>query len=90
MYVARQNFAAAEPLLAQALATREKGHGENHPAVAEILESYSEALRGLGRATEAEQLEARKKAIDASLIAVREKLAAVSAKMIADRPPRRE
>ena len=90
LYVARQNYAAAEPLLAQALATREKGHGENHPAVAEILESYSAALRGLGRNSDAERLEARKKAIDSNLIAIREKLATVSAKMIADRPPRRE
>jgi tetratricopeptide (TPR) repeat protein len=90
LYVARQNYAAAEPLLAQALAAREKGHGENHPALAEILDSYSAALRGLGRAAEAERLEARKKSIDANLVAMREKLATVSAKMIAERPARKE
>ncbi|HEV2971150.1 MAG TPA: tetratricopeptide repeat protein [Pirellulales bacterium] len=90
LYVAKQNYAAAEPLLASALATREKGHGSNHPAIAEVLDSYCLALRGLGRAAEAEQLEARKKSIDAGSVAMREKLGQLSAKMIAARPTRRE
>ncbi len=89
LYVAKQNFAAAEPLLAQALATREKGHGPSHPAVAEILENYAVVLRGLGRADEAQSLDARRKAIDASSVASRGKLAELSAKMIAERPTQR-
>ncbi len=90
LYVAKQNYAAAAPLLAQALAVREKGHGENHPAVAEILESYSAALRGLGRTDEADRLDARKRSIDANLIGAREKLSAVATRILAERPTRRE
>jgi hypothetical protein len=88
LYVAKQDFAAAAPLLAQALAIREKGHGENHPAVAEILESYSAALRGLGRTADADRLDARKRSIDANLLAVREKLATVATRILAERPTR--
>ncbi|HKD38001.1 MAG TPA: tetratricopeptide repeat protein [Pirellulales bacterium] len=90
LYVAKQNYAAAAPLLAQALAIREKGHGENHPAVAEILESYSAALRGLGRNDEADRLDARKRAIDSNLVAAREKLSTVATRIIAERPTRRQ
>jgi tetratricopeptide (TPR) repeat protein len=89
LYVAKQDFAAAEPLLAQALREREKGHGKDHPAIAEILDPYCTALRGLGRTSEAEQLAARKKAIDASSLAMRGKLAELSTKMIAERPATR-
>lgn len=89
LYVAKQNYAAAEPLLAQALAVRQKGHGPNHPAISEILENYCIALRGLGRADEAQSLEARRKAIDASSVAMREQLVQLSAKMIAARPTQR-
>jgi hypothetical protein len=89
LYVARQDFAAAEPLLAQALRDREKGHGTEHPAIAEILEPYCATLRGLGRANEAERLADRKKAIDASSVAMRGKLAELSSKLIAERPATR-
>ncbi len=90
LYVAKQDFAAAEPLLAQALREREKGHGADHPAIAEILEPYCMALRGLGRTSEAEQLMARKKAIESSSLAMRSKLAELSTKLIAERPSTRQ
>jgi tetratricopeptide (TPR) repeat protein len=86
LYVAQHDYAAAEPLLSQALAAREKGHGADHPAIAEVLEPYCTALRGLGRTSEAEQLAARKKAIDSNSVAMHEKLAALSTKLIAERP----
>jgi hypothetical protein len=43
------------------------------------------ALRALGRTSEAEQFTAHKKTIDANSVAMREKLAELSAKMIAER-----
>jgi hypothetical protein len=86
LYVAKQDFAAAEPLLSQALAAREKGHGPDHPAIAEVLEPYCTALGGLGRTSEAEQLAARKKAIDAGSVTMRGKLAELSTTLIAERP----
>ncbi len=89
LYVAKQDFAAAEPLLAQALREREKGHGADHPAIAEIIEPYCTALRGLGRTSEAEQLAVRKKAIDSSSLAMRGKLGELSTKLIAERPSTR-
>ena len=89
LYVAKQDFAAAEPLLTQALRDREKGHGTEHPAIAEILEPYCTTLRGLGRSSEAEQLAARKRAIDANSVAMRDKLAELSSKLIAERPATR-
>ena len=68
------------------LASREKAHGPNHPAVAEILASYAAALRGLGRTDEADRLAAQQKQIEASCVAMRDKLGDLSAQMIAERP----
>jgi hypothetical protein len=55
--------ARAEPLLRRALTIREKALGEDHPNVAEILESLAEVCRLTDRAEEAAALEARARAI---------------------------
>ncbi len=44
VYVARGQYAQAEPLLKRALAISEKVPGPNHPATANILDDYAEAL----------------------------------------------
>jgi len=86
LYVSQHKFAEAAPLLTEAITIREKGHGPNHPAIAELLEPYATALRGLGRGAEADEFIARKQTIDANTVVVREKLTSTP---IASRPTER-
>ncbi len=52
-------------LFKRALAIDEKVLGAEHPYVARILQNYAALLRQTGRSTEAENMEARAKAIRA-------------------------
>jgi len=54
-----------EPLYQRSLAIVEKALGPEHPDVATSLENYAPLLRQIGRADEAERMEARAKAIQA-------------------------
>ncbi|HIJ44334.1 MAG: tetratricopeptide repeat protein [Rhodospirillales bacterium] len=57
--------AAAEPLYKRSLLIWEKALGPEHPKVATSLENYAKLLRKTERHAEAEELEARGKAIRA-------------------------
>jgi tetratricopeptide (TPR) repeat protein len=65
LYKAQSRYADAEPLYQRALGIFEKNPGPEHPDVATSLENYAALLRDTGRGTEAEELEARAKAIRA-------------------------
>ncbi len=63
VYNFQSKFDMSEPLYKRALAIREKTNGPDDSTVAEILKYYADALRNLNRKDEADQLEARSKAI---------------------------
>ncbi len=65
LYKAQGRYAEAEPLYKRSLAIDEKALGPEHPAVATSLENYAALLRKTGRGAEAENKEARAKAIRA-------------------------
>ena len=65
LYRIQGKYTAAEPLHRRALAIRETALGPKHPDVAESLENYAVRLRDTGRSAEAEEMEARAKAIRA-------------------------
>ncbi len=65
LYDAQGRYGDAEPLLKRALAIWEKALGPEHPNVATSLENYAKLLRKTERDAEAEELEARGKAIRA-------------------------
>ncbi len=85
LYVAKKDYRAAEPLLAKVLAIREKGKIPTHPAIAEVLEPYAVALRGMGRAAEADRIDQRRQTIETNLVAMREQLSQQSGKAVAER-----
>jgi len=61
LYVAQERYEQAEPLFRRAIAIRERGaHG---PELAKSLEQYAGVLRRVGRAVEAEAIEARAKEV---------------------------
>jgi hypothetical protein len=60
---AGHRFAEAEQLYAEALETEERALGMDHPYVAVILGKQARLLRWLGRASEADQVEADAAAI---------------------------
>ena len=72
LYQAQGKYAEAEPLYQRSLAIVEKALGPGHPNMALGLENYAVLLRETGRFTdglrdaEAEELEARAKAIRAN------------------------
>ena len=53
---ARNDLAAAEPLMRRALAIREASYGPDHPAVAQSLNNLALVLIQTNRAEEAEPL----------------------------------
>ena len=55
----------AEPLYERSLAIKEKALGPDHPAVAASLQNYAALLRETGRTEEADEMDARAKAIRA-------------------------
>ena len=59
----RGDLQGAEPLLQRALRTKEDALGREHPYVGETCEIYAELLRRMGRSAEAEEMEARARAI---------------------------
>jgi tetratricopeptide (TPR) repeat protein len=64
VYEDQQKFAEAEPLRKHSLEIKEKVRGGTlHTVVADALENYAALLRQIGRATEAEDLEARTRSI---------------------------
>ncbi len=65
LYNAQGRYGEAEPLHKRALAIMEKALGPEHPNVATSLENYAKLLRKTERDAEAEELEARGKAIRA-------------------------
>jgi tetratricopeptide (TPR) repeat protein len=64
---AQGRVAEAEPLLRRGLTIAEKVFGANHREVAEHMTTYSGVLRKLGRQSEADDLDARAKAVRASV-----------------------
>jgi HEAT repeat protein len=58
-YEVQEKFAEAEPLYRRAAGLAEAAAGPDHPVLGQILQRQAEALRKLGRATEAEPLAAR-------------------------------
>lgn len=58
-YTLRENYSDAEPLFQQAEAIREKVLGDDHPAVASLLESYANMLERAGHEAEAKLMLAR-------------------------------
>jgi len=58
----------SEPLYKSALAIWEKALGRNHPLVAIALANYAALLRATGREAEANEMEARAKAIRAKAV----------------------
>lgn len=62
-YVAVGDIIRAEPLYQRAVTIREKTLGPQHPDVATTLESYAALLRKMNREVEAEEMEARARAI---------------------------
>ena len=65
LYVAQGLYAEAEPLYRRTLTIIEKTLGSGHPNVAMSLENYAALLRETGRSAEANEMEARAKAIRA-------------------------
>ena len=65
LYRVQGRYAEAEPLYQRALAIFETALGPEHPDVATSLENYAALLRKTARAHEAEEFEARAKAIRA-------------------------
>ena len=65
LYQAQGKYVEAEPLYKRALAIFEKALGPEHSDVAAILENYAVLLRQTGRSAEANEMEARAKAIRA-------------------------
>ena len=63
--MAEGTYALADPLSARAVKIYEKILGPNHPELATALENRSLLLRKMKREDEAEELEARVKAIRA-------------------------
>ena len=61
----RGDYTVAEPLYQRSLAIAGKALGPDHPDVAATLENYADLLRKTGRDAEAENMEARAKAIRA-------------------------
>jgi tetratricopeptide (TPR) repeat protein len=66
LYWAQGAYAKAEPLYQRSLAIGEKALGPDHPDVAASLRNYAALLRKLDRAVEAEGMEARATAIQAT------------------------
>ena len=64
-YQEQGNYAAAEPLYAQALAIYEKAFGSDSPRVAVTLQGMAELLKKSGRTTDAEKMEFRARSIQA-------------------------
>jgi tetratricopeptide (TPR) repeat protein len=63
LYDAQGRYADAEPQYQRSLAILEKAFGPEHPNVAASLENYAGLLRETGRASEADKMGARAKAI---------------------------
>ncbi len=65
LYQAQGRYPEAEALYERSLAIGEKALGAEHPDVAQSLENYAALLRKTRRGAEAENMEARAKAIRA-------------------------
>ena len=65
MYMEEGKYAEAEPLFTRLVTVEEKVFGPEGPILAQTLPTYAEVERKLGRAKEADQLDARAKAIAA-------------------------
>jgi tetratricopeptide (TPR) repeat protein len=63
LFVLEGKFAEAEPLLKRALMITKTTMGENHPRVATTMKLYAQVLRKMGKAKEAEKLDAKEKSI---------------------------
>ena len=66
LYRDQEKYAEAEAHYQRALAILEKALGPEHPGLAPSLDLYSDVLRKMGRAIEAEKMEARAQAIRAA------------------------
>src|SRR5262249_3294617 len=62
-YMKQGKFAEAEPYFQRALTLREKSLGADDPEVGKTMLSYAELLRSTNRASEADQMEKKAKAI---------------------------
>lgn len=71
-YQSQQNYAAAEPLLEQALAIREKAFGPDHPLVATSLNNLADLYEKESRRADAAPLIARAEAIRMKAVGVGE------------------
>ena len=65
LYYSQGKYNEAEPLYRRALSIWEKALGPEHPDVATVLENYALLLRKTNREAQAEELEARARAIRA-------------------------
>jgi tetratricopeptide (TPR) repeat protein len=59
LYIQQQKYAEAENLCSRALDTLENIFDENHPCVAEVLETMVQLQQRVGNTAEAAKLEAR-------------------------------
>ena len=66
VYDTEGKHAEADPLFKRSLAIKEKALGPNHPRLANFLQNYAAHLRATKHASEADQMEAREKAIRAA------------------------
>ena len=64
---ARGQLEQAEPLLRRTLEIREAAFGPGHRSIPPSLEDLAEALRGLGRTAEADDLMARARQLEGDL-----------------------
>lgn len=69
MYFAQRKYSDAEPLIKQAMTTRVRHHGVEHPAVAACVETYSALLRKTKRAQLASKLDMRAREIRSACVA---------------------
>ena len=67
LYSDQARYTVAEPLYRRALSIWEKSLGPRHPTLAQGLENYAALLREIAQIEDAEQMEARAKAIRAKL-----------------------
>jgi hypothetical protein len=59
-----ERYERAEPLLRRALEIREAAFGPDHRSIPPSLDDLAEALRGLGRSAEADELTARARELE--------------------------
>jgi hypothetical protein len=66
LLILERNFGPAAELLARALATMERTHGADYQLLADYLDTYAQALEGVGRTGEAADVRQKRAQLDAA------------------------